>query len=95
MMEIRKHCSISSTGFAEKLACMMQKLTCLMLAGLTMSRLLFRGTVLANSATAPATTGLATEVPDRPLGKKKPTIKNYEVYQYRKEILYKEQAHHR
>lgn len=38
-----------------------------MLAGLTISLLLFSGTVLANRTAAPATTGLATEVPDRTL----------------------------
>lgn len=38
-----------------------------MLAGLTMSRLLSGGTVLANRAAAPATTGLATDVPEIPL----------------------------
>jgi hypothetical protein len=41
--------------------------TCRIDAGLSISHLLSSGTVLARSATAPATTGEATEVPDRTL----------------------------
>lgn len=47
-----------------------------MLAGLITSRLLVFGTVLANRATAPATTGLATEVPDSPLKQTAPVKGN-------------------
>lgn len=42
-----------------------------MLAGFTMSARLSAGTVLARRAAAPATTGLATDVPDNPLYKQK------------------------
>lgn len=43
-----------------------------------MSRLLFWGTVLANRATAPATTGLATDVPVSPL---EDQIESFVIYE--------------